>query len=105
MSGGGGGTSTGWGEGPAGDPCNMNFPTQLGNPSPAAIAAVHEGLELRIELNEAGPSINAMNGDQRVGSIVDRVPALLRCIREGNEYLAVVDRVVGGQVEVTVRNI
>ena len=104
MSGAGGGT-TGWGEGPAGDACEMNFPTQLGSPDPGAIGAVRAGMELDIQLNETGPSINAMIGNQRVGSVVDRVPALLRCIREGNRYVAVVDGIIGGQVEVTVRNI
>ncbi len=54
-------------------------------------------------LDEQAPSIRAERDGQRVGSIAARVPTLIRCIRAGHAYEAVVDAVDGGAIAVTVR--
>ena len=62
------------------------------------------GERLGVLLDEEGPSIQVVRAGVRVGSIGDRVPTLVRCIRAGEEYEAVVKAIDGGDVLVTVRN-
>jgi hypothetical protein len=85
------------------DDCDLNFETHLANPDPEQVEKVAVGDKLAVVLDEEGPSIRAERAGARVGSIADRVPTLVNCIRAGNQYEAEVEAAEGGDVKVTVR--
>jgi hypothetical protein len=101
SSGGGGDTPIRWGEG-GGDDCDLRFETELLNPDPSEIASLMADSPLRIELDEQRMSILATSNGQRVGSIGNNVPVLVRCIRAGNQYLGRVVTIDGGRVVVAI---
>jgi translation initiation factor IF-1 len=58
---------------------------------------------LVVVVDEAKPAVEVMAGDQRVGSIVERVPKFVACTRAGNKYRAEVRTVEGDVVSVATR--
>ena len=105
MSGGGGGGSFQ----PADDgvACGrLTFEAALASPQPTAVAGLNVGEILAVQLQQppgSGPFIAAVDDSgQIVGSLIDRVAELLRCIQSGYTYTAEVLRISGGSVRVRV---
>lgn len=104
----GGGTSRdGGGFGGAGGstevPCSqLTFRARLQSPQPQVVTLLRSGDELDIVLTD-DPAVQAISSHGLAGHITTRLPDLLRCINSGFAFVAVVDDVNGGSVEVTVR--
>jgi len=103
----GGGTSrdgSGFGgSGPTSEPCDrLTFRARLQSPRPEVVPLLRSGDELDIVLTD-DPAVQAISSHGLAGHITTRLPDLLRCINSGFAFVAVVDDVNGGNVEVTVR--
>ncbi len=106
MSGGGssreGGSTSGGGPATA-TPCDqLTFKARLQSPQPTVVALLNLGDELAVELT-SDPVVRAVSPKGVAGHITTRLPELIACINSGHEYIAVVDVVDDGNIEVTVR--
>lgn len=107
MSGGGSSGGPGGGFGPRDDrtPCDqLRFKTSIASPQPAA-DALNVGDVLQVVLR-SGPRvvIHLVDGDGNVvGSLITRIPDLLRCIQDGFSYEAEVEGIDGGDIQLDVR--
>lgn len=107
MSGGGGSGGPGGGFEPPHErtPCDhLKFRTSVASPQPAAEEA-DVGDVLTVELKSGPPVvIHLVDGDgNTVGSLITRIPDLIRCIQDGFSYEADVKEVNGGDMQVEVR--
>ena len=97
---------TGGGGTPDDDDCGrLRFQTQLASPVASVVNVLSVGAVLTIELQErSGVRVIVAVSDSGdvAGSVVDRIHQLLRCLQSGYSYRAVVVRVLGGAVGVTV---
>jgi hypothetical protein len=106
MSGGGGSG----GMGPVGpqvdQPCGaLQFETSLASPRAEVVATLTEGEVLTLELQPAGGGRNmiaALANGKVAGGITDRTPDLIRCIQDGFDFVAEINRIDGGWVELSV---
>lgn len=98
MSGSGNPTETTWAGNGGGDECDFELETTLRAPEPDGVAAIAKGQKLDVVLDEDKPAIEVMKGTQRVGSIVERVPRFVNCIRQGAKYVAEVVSIDEGNV-------
>lgn len=107
MSGGGGSGGPGGGFGPSDDrtPCDqLIFQTSIASPQPAA-DNLEVGDVLQVVLTSTPRVVINLvdrNGDL-VGSLITRIPDLLRCIQDGFSYEAHVKEIDGGDFQVEVR--
>jgi len=79
----------------------LTFSARLQSPQAGVVALLSPGDELSIELTD-DPVVQAVSQHGLAGHITKRLPDLIRCINLGQIYIAVVDLVDGGNVEVTV---
>lgn len=101
---GGGGYGPGAGGGSSGTPCEgLIFEAPLQSPKPAVIAKLNAGDTLEVVSKaKDGPVIVRHKTFGEAGSLVSRLPDLLRCIDSGTTYKAVILSIDGGQVRVRV---
>ena len=101
------GTGPGTDQEEGSDPCgNLAFESTLDSPEPAVVEQLAIGTELSLVLvdDEGVPLVEARtDDDQTAGTITDELPDLLPCLEAGWEYLAVVERIDGGLIEVRIR--
>jgi hypothetical protein len=107
MSGGGGGG--GIDIPPVGDGVDcesLHEETTLNSANPAVVKTLREGDILTLQAQTPrGPLVAFTANSQEVGSITSALLArILTCIEQGNEYVAEVIKVRGGQVNVEVRH-
>lgn len=111
MSGSGGGGGGGFGGGgPQIDVvtnCEIVERTQVNSPKAVAITHINANDVLTVELVTEGgqPVLVAVTGSgERVGSLTPpHLAELIRCIRSGHTFIAVVLRIVGGICQVEIR--
>jgi hypothetical protein len=103
MSGSGGDTPPSWGEGGTAAECDFTLETVLRAPDPAGVAAVAVGEQLDVRVDLDKPAVEVMKANQRVGSIVERVPRFVACDRKGVAFRAEVITIEGGNVTVRTR--
>jgi hypothetical protein len=106
MSGGGGGGGS-WPEDTARSCEDLEFETALSSPQAGPVAQLHEGDELTVQLDTSNDArkVVARNGEgEVVGTITSGDFAnLLRCLQEGQPFVAEVISVDGGLVRVKIR--
>jgi hypothetical protein len=109
SGGGGGGGGGGFGPPDRGTDCaRLRFQATLQSPQPGAVAAIAVGELLDVVLAPGSgttpPVIEVRRPDgTTVGALIEYVTDLLRCLREGYEYVAEVREISGGAVRVLVR--
>jgi hypothetical protein len=110
MSGSGGGGGGGGGGGPEIDVvpnCDIVEKTQLNSPKAVSVAHIKVNDVLAVKLLTDGGQpllIAETSTGERAGSLTPtHLAELIRCIRTGHTYIAVVLRVLGGIVQVEVR--
>ena len=106
MSGGGGGG--GGGSSPRPPDCgSLILRTHLNSPQPAVVRTLRARQVLQVQLQQSvGRTIVvALTASGQVaGSITGAgLGMLIQCLRDGHDFVAVVENVAGGSVEVTVR--
>ncbi|AMQ92946.1 hypothetical protein [Aggregatibacter actinomycetemcomitans] len=79
--------------------------TQLISPQPKTIESLLIGDRLTLQINkqEGFTSIEAYKNDDRAGGIV--LPQLLTCMENGHKYIAIVESIIEGQVQVSIKHI
>ena len=79
--------------------------TQLISPQPKTIESLLIGDRLTLQINkqEGFTSIEAYKNDDRAGGIV--FPQLLTCMENGHKYIAIVESIIEGQVQVSIKHI
>jgi hypothetical protein len=110
MSGSGGGGGGGGGGGPQIDVapnCEIIERTQLNSPKATSIAhiKVQDTLTVKMETEGGQPALIAeTTAGEHAGSLTPtHLAELIRCIRTGHTYIAVVIRMVGGLCQVEIR--
>ena len=81
--------------------------TSLSSPVPEVVSKLHEGDQLRVTISQLGgvEVLQALDGDGEIaGSLVPQsLPRFIMCIRQGVEYVAVIQQRDGGRVRVEIR--
>lgn len=83
----------------------LTFEADLASPKEEAVSQLAEGDILDVLLERVGeaPIVNVrVNGDL-VGSLVSHLPELIRCLQEGNDFVAEIKEIDDGKVSVEVR--
>jgi hypothetical protein len=110
MSGSGGGGGGGGGGGlppstPKFDCSTLFIKTTLNSPDPGIVKKLRKGQKLQVTAKALeGPVYAVTEEGKTAGSITDRqLHQLLQCIAEGFVYVAIVQAIAGGRVDVEVR--
>jgi len=109
MSGGGSGRTGGGGGGePSPDCGSLIVETTLNSPVPAVVASLKKGDRLTVEIQSGTAGTNSLvakHGGQIAGSLTPpSLIAILSCIQNGFQYVAVVlNDVTGGVVRVRIQ--
>jgi hypothetical protein len=99
--GGGGGVAPGWPPSDPGTKCDeLSFQTKLASPDPKVVANLIQNDILDIKLQNG--IIVAVHHTGVAGSIIENIPALLRCLQLNNKYKGLIIGISGGMVDVEV---
>ncbi|WP_233115806.1 hypothetical protein [Aggregatibacter actinomycetemcomitans] len=88
-----------------GTSCNLlQVRTQLISPQPQAIENLSVGDCLTLQINrQEGVIIEAYKQEEKAGGIVS--PELLACMENGHQYVAIVKKIIEGQVQISIKHI
>jgi hypothetical protein len=106
MSGSGGGGGGGGGGGPSKIDCSMLiFRTTLNSPKPAVVGTLKKGYALEVKAKATrGPVVVVTSSGDEAGSITGgHLIRLMECLAEDYSYVAIVQSIKSGQVEVEIR--
>ncbi len=102
------GSQPGWPEDDR-TPCSeLEFETHLSSPQADAIEGVHPGelLPVAIDTRDGVRKVAVYREGDIAGTITaDRLPALLRCLQQGQAFVAEVIRVDGGAIRIRVHTL
>lgn len=101
MSGPGGGPPIGPPIDPGTNCDELTFKTKLASPDASIVSKLKIGDVLNVQIHNKAIAVVHMAGV--AGSIIENVPALLRCLQQDYKFMAVIEAISGGVVEIEVR--
>lgn len=102
------GGAGGGGLGPSSEDCNLTFEVNVFGPVPGVAEELSEGDLLDVSLSEDnGATVAVLDAQGRIAGTLAgsaRIPKLVACIQQGNEYSAKVLKADGGDIRVIIEN-
>jgi hypothetical protein len=86
----------------------LTFDAEIASPQPRVIGTLKVGSKLGIEIDVAGGRnrivLKTRDGSVAGALISGRIPELLRCLQQGESFVAEVMKIDGGDIRVRVRH-
>lgn len=90
------------------DCARLSLDAEVASPQPRVVARLTVGELLSVELDQTGGRpriiVRTSNNDVVGALLSSRLPALLRCLQQGEDFAAEVTLIAGGDVRVKVRH-